>query len=164
VDGTGKEIEQKTDDLVKRRPRWRRFLSLFLKHLLPLLALGLVCALSAAHLRGGNSEGPIVATSIFLGILVLVMPIATRGSLESLVCFLLAVEGGALFLAYGDAWSVTWTRVVLLQLLVAGMLLSWLAILRIRNRQFNTWLVLTELLTVSLFALLIYFRCTYWWA
>ncbi len=164
VDETGKEIEQETDGLAQRRPRWRRFLSLFLKHLLPLLALALICALSAAHLRGGNSQGPIVATSIFLGILVLVMPIATRGSLESLFCFLLAVEGGALFLAYRDAWSVTWTRVVLLQLLVAGILLSWLTILRIRNRKFNTWLVLTELLTVLLFALLIYFRCTYWWA
>ena len=164
MDETEKEIARKTDGVVKPRSMWRRFLSFFLKHLLPLLILGLVCALSGIHLRNGYSEGPIAATSILLGILVLIMPIATRGSLGSLVCFLLAVEGGTLFLAYGDAWSVTWTRVVLLQLLVAGMLLSWLAILRIRKRQFNTWLVLTELLTVSLFSLLIYFRCTYWWA
>ena len=104
------------------------------------------------------------------------MPIATRGSLESLICLLLTIEGGALFLAYDlqqaldtatrspTSWPVAWTRVVLVQLLVAGMLFCWLAILRIRKRKFSTWLVLTELLTVSLFALLIYFRCTYWWA
>ena len=173
MDETEKTNDQETTGASKPRPWWKRFISLFLKHLLPLLILGFLCAcwafeywgIGSPVLRGGpNFRRLIPITSIFMAILVLVLPLATRGSLESLTCLLLAVEGGILFLAYGPSWSVAWTRVALLQLLVAGVLLCWLTILRIRNRNFSTWLVLTELLTLTFFALLIYFRCTYYWA
>jgi hypothetical protein len=165
VDETEKANDQETTGVSKPRPWWGRFISLFLKHLLPLLILGFLCAIWAVDWGAiGSPDFPylISVTSIFMAILVLVLPLSTRGSLESLTCLLLAVEGGILFLAYGYSWSVAWTRVALLQLLVAGVLLCWLTILRIRNRKFSTWLVLTELLTLTLFALLIYFRCTYW--
>ena len=174
MDETEKEIAQKTDGAVKRRSRWRRFLAFFLKHILPLLILGLAAEVLTDAFFLSHS-GFFFLVSALTAILVLIMLIATRGSLESLVCLLLALEGGALILAYVDktgaldnfglaAWPVTWTRVVLVQLLVAGMLLSWLTILRIRKRHFNTWLVATELLTVFFFSLLVYFTCTYWQA
>ena len=67
-------------------------------------------------------------------------------------------------LAISEKGTIEVLAVTIAVVLVAGMLLSWLAILRIHNPQFNTWLLLTELLTVSLFSLLIYFRRTYWWA
>ena len=103
MDETEKTNDQETTGASKPRPWWKRFISLFLKHLLPLLILGFLCACLAFEYWGIGSpvlrgvpdfQRLIPITSIFMAILVLVLPLATRGSLESLTCLLLAVEGG----------------------------------------------------------------------
>jgi len=61
----------------------------------------------------------IVAVAALLPVLVI---IATRACLESLVCLLLMIETICLAFYYEQSWPVVWTRVTVLQIFVAAAL------------------------------------------
>ena len=100
-------------------------------------------------------------------ILVVLVVIATRACLDSLICLLLMSEAVCLAFFYNSdydsySWPVVWTRVTVLQLLIGAALFFWLTVLRIRKREFSTWVFSAEVITVLSFATNIYFHAAYW--
>jgi hypothetical protein len=156
-----------TDVAEEPRSKWKRFSSLFGRHLLPILCFGL-----GIGILGGVYRIDLVLvlnrdfTFILVApaILVVLVVIATRACLESLICLLLTSEAVCLAYFYeaNDSWPVVWTRVTVLQLLVGIALFVWLTVLRIRKREFSTWVFSAEVITVLSFATNIYFHAAYW--
>ena len=146
---------EETDDLKKARSKWRRFLSFVFKHLLPIPFF-----VFAGLFVGAEREVFLVATPALVA--VLLVTIATRACLESLICLLLMSEAVCLAFLHEQSWPVVWTRVTVLQLLVGAALFFWLTVLRIRKRKFSTWVFCTEIITVLSFAANIYIHAAYW--
>ena len=146
---------EETDDLKKARSKWRRFLSFVFKHLLPIPFF-----VFAGLFVGAEREVFLVATPALVA--VLLVTIATRACLESLICLLLMSEAVCLAFFYEHSWPVVWTRVTVLQLLVGAALFFWLTVLRIRKRKFSTWVFCTEIITVLSFTANIYIHAAYW--
>ena len=157
------ESAEVTNVAEEPRSKWKRFTSLFLRHLLPILCIGIGMRI----LR--RTEG-LLHNHVFVGaavtILVVLVVISTRACLESLICLLLTSEAVCLAYFYeaNDSWPVVWTRVTVLQLLVGIALFVWLTVLRIRKREFSTWVFSAEVITVLSFATNIYFHAAYWYA
>ena len=148
-------------DLKRSRSKWRRFLSFVFHHLLPIPFVGYV-------VFGGfvlSQERGVFLVGAPGLVAVLLVTIATRACLESLICLLLMSEAVCLTFFYEQpSWPVVWTRVTVLQLVIAIALFFWLTILRVRKREFNTWLFCTEIITVLSFATNIYIHAAYWLA
>ena len=150
---------EETDDLKKPRSKWRRFLSFVFKHLLPIPFFGFV--VFAGLVIGAEREVVFLVTTPAL-VAVLLVTIATRACLESLICLLLMSEAVCLAFLHEQSWPVVWTRVTVLQLLVGAALFFWLTVLRIRKRKFSTWVFCTEIITVLSFTANIYIHAAYW--
>ena len=157
------ESAEVTNVAEEPRSKWKRFTSLFLRHLLPILCIGIGMRILL------RTEG-LLHNHVFVGaavtILVVLVVISTRACLESLICLLLTSEAVCLAYFYeaNDSWPVVWTRVTVLQLLVGIALFIWLTVLRIRKREFSTWVFSAEVITVLSFATNIYFHAAYWYA
>ena len=157
------ESAEVTNVAEEPRSKWKRFTSLFLRHLLPILCIGIGMRILL------RTEG-FLHNHVFVGaavtILVVLVVISTRACLESLICLLLTSEAVCLAYFYeaNDSWPVVWTRVTVLQLLVGIALFVWLTVLRIRKREFSTWVFSAEVITVLSFAANIYFHAAYWYA
>ena len=157
------ESAEVTNVAEEPRSKWKRFTSLFLRHLLPILCIGIGMRILL------RTEG-LLHNHVFVGaavtILVVLVVISTRACLESLICLLLTSEAVCLAYFYeaNDSWPVVWTRVTVLQLLVGIALFVWLTVLRIRKREFSTWVFSAEVITVLSFATNIYFHAAYWYA
>ena len=157
------ESAEVTNVAEEPRSKWKRFTSLFLRHLLPILCIGIGMRILL------RTEG-LLHNHVFVGaavtILVVLVVISTRACLESLICLLLTSEAVCLAYFYeaNDSWPVVWTRVTVLQLLVGIALFVWLTVLRIREREFSTWVFSAEVITVLSFATNIYFHAAYWYA
>ena len=155
------ESAEVTNVAEEPRSKWKRFTSLFLRHLLPILCIGIGMRILL------RTEG-LLHNHVFVGaavtILVVLVVISTRACLESLICLLLTSEAVCLAYFYeaNDSWPVVWTRVTVLQLLVGIALFVWLTVLRIRKREFSTWVFSAEVITVLSFATNIYFHAAYW--
>ena len=155
------ESAEVTNVAEEPRSKWKRFTSLFLRHLLPILCIGIGMRILL------RTEG-VLHNHVFVGaavtILVVLVGISTRACLESLICLLLTSEAVCLAYFYeaNDSWPVVWTRVTVLQLLVGIALFVWLTVLRIRKREFSTWVFSAEVITVLSFATNIYFHAAYW--
>lgn len=154
---------EETDGLKTPRSKWRRCASLFRRHLLPIPFFGIVIL---GYSRPGLDAAELQRDLIFIvaaaAILAVLVVIATRACLESLICLLLMSEAVCLAFFYEHSWPVVWTRVTVLQLLVGAALFFWLTVLRIRKRKFSTWVFCTEIITVLSFAANIYFHAAYW--
>lgn len=152
-----------TDVVEEPRSKLKRFTSLFLRHLLPILCIGI--GISFLRRMGGLQRDYVFVVAAVTVFVVLVV-IATRACLESLICLLLTSEAVCLayFYEVNDSWPVVWTRVTVLQLLVGIALFIWLTVLRIRRREFSTWVFSAEVITVLSFAANIYFHAAYWYA
>ena len=152
-----------TDVAEQPRSKWKRFASLFRRHLLPIPFFGIVIlGYSRPGLYAEGLQRDLIFIVAAAAILAVLVVIATRACLESLICLLLMSEAVCLAFFYEHSWPVVWTRVTVLQLLVGAALFFWLTVLRIRKRKFSTWVFGTEIITVLSFAANIYFHAAYW--
>lgn len=153
-----------TDVAEQPRSKWKRFASPFGRHLLPILCFGLwIGILDRRYLEPKELQLLLTFYVVAAAILVVLVVIATRACLESLICLLLMSEAVCLAFFYEPnySWPVVWTRVTVLQLLVGAALFFWLTVLRIRKREFSTWVFSAEVITVLSFATNIYFHAAY---
>jgi len=153
-----------TDVPKKPRSKWRRFASLFFRHLLPIPFYGIVILGFMNMSRDGGLEHNLIFIVAVAALLSVLVVIGTRACLESLVCLLMMTETICLAFFYEHSWPVVWTRVTVLQIFVATALFFWMTVLRIRKRKFSTWLICTEIITVLSFAANIYIHAAYWLA
>ena len=164
------ESDAVTDVAEEPRSKWKRFSSLFGRHLLPILCFGLGIGILVVNYEfdlvyGLNRDFTFILVAS--AVLVVLVVIATRACLDSLICLLLMSEAVCLAFFYKSdyySWPVVWTRVTVLQLLVGIALFIWLTVLRIRKREFSTWVFSAEVITVLSFATNIYFHAAYWYA
>ncbi len=161
-----------TDVAEEPRSKWKRFSSLFGRHLLPILCFGLGIGILVVNYESdlvGGLNRDFTFILVAPAILVVLVVISTRACLESLICLLLTSEAVCLAYFYKSdhylhSWPVVWTRVTVLQLLIGAALFFWLTVLRIRKREFSTWVFSAEVITVLSFAANIYFHAAYWHA
>ena len=153
---------EETDGLQTARSKWRRFLSLSFRHLLPIPFFAIVILACIDMSRDGGLEHNLIFIVSAAALLPVLLVVATRACLESLVSLLMMIETICLACYYEHSWPVVWTRVTVLQLLVGAALFFWLTVLRIRKRKFSTWVFCAEIITVLSFAANIYFHAAYW--